>query len=89
MLKVLEENQFKKDKKKLKGKQILQKELIEVTYLLKNSIPLQRKHCDHVLKGKFKGYRECHITPDWLLVYKITPTHLYLSRTGKHSNIFA
>ena len=88
MLKVSESTRYKKDKKKLKGKLILQKELIKVTKLLKKGIPLQIKYCDHKLRGKFEGYRECHIAPDCLLVYKKTHTHLDLVRIESHSNLF-
>ena len=48
------------------------------------------KHRDHALKGEWLGFRECHITPDWLLVYKIINDELILTlaRTGNHSDLF-
>ena len=51
---------------------------------------LPREYLDHELQGKYKGYRECHIEPDWLLLYKITESVLVLSlvRTGSHSRLF-
>lgn len=51
---------------------------------------LQIKHRDHALKGKFSGYRECHIQPDWLLIYKKDEDQkiLKLARTGTHSDLF-
>jgi len=51
---------------------------------------LDVKHNDHPLKGKYVGCRECHITPDWLLIYKISSNaiYLFLTRTGTHSDLF-
>lgn len=51
---------------------------------------LNEIYLDHPLKGDYKGCRECHITPDWLLVYKISDNELilYLTRTGTHSDLF-
>ncbi|HIU56772.1 MAG TPA: type II toxin-antitoxin system YafQ family toxin [Candidatus Ornithomonoglobus merdipullorum] len=51
---------------------------------------LDEKYRDHVLSGNYQGLRECHITPDWLLIYKIEDNELilYLSRTGTHSDLF-
>jgi mRNA interferase YafQ len=45
---------------------------------------------DHALKGRYKGCRECHITPDWLLIYEISDNflYLYLTRTGTHADLF-
>lgn len=52
--------------------------------------PLPEKYKDHNLAGNYKGCRECHITPDWLLIYEISDSEviLYLTRTGTHSNLF-
>ncbi len=52
--------------------------------------PLEEKYRDHFLKGNYNGYRECHIEPDWLLIYKIDNEKglLYLVRTGSHSDLF-
>ena len=51
---------------------------------------LDERHKDHPLKGGYTGCRECHITPDWLLVYEITSRELilYLTRTGTHGDLF-
>lgn len=43
---------------------------------------------DHLLKGEWKGWRECHIQPDWLLIYKTSDTELLLARTGTHADLF-
>ena len=43
---------------------------------------------DHPLKGDWKGYRDCHIEPDWVLIYKLTDDELRLARTGTHTDLF-
>jgi mRNA interferase YafQ len=50
--------------------------------------PLGKKHRNHKLKGEFVGYWECHITPDWLLIYKKDKENIYFARTGTHSDLF-
>lgn len=81
---------FKKDYKTAikRGYDILL--LLEVIGILANGDPLPEKYQDHALKGKYIGYRECHITPDWLLIYKIEESLLILAltRTGTHSDLF-
>lgn len=49
---------------------------------------LESKHRDHQLSGNWKGHRDCHIEPDWLLIYRITNDDLHLERTGSHSDLF-
>ncbi len=64
--------------------------LKEVIDMLARGDILPEKYKDHTLKGNYKGYRECHITPDWLLVYKVYEDSLILAltRTGTHSDLF-
>ena len=64
--------------------------LTEVIKKLAAGEKLEEKHQDHPLKGNYNGCRECHITPDWLLIYKISKVKLilYLTRTGTHSDLF-
>lgn len=50
--------------------------------------PLPSKNKDHPLSGNFIGNRECHISPDWLLIYRIIGNELYLVRTGTHADLF-
>ena len=50
--------------------------------------PLPQQNKDHNLTGEYTGCRECHIQPDWLLIYRQTETDLYLVRTGTHSDLF-
>lgn len=83
-------NQFKKDLKVSK-KRNLDIDLLEsIVEKLANGEELEPKFKDHSLTGNYKGYRECHINPDWLLIYKIQDDILVLTlqRTGRHSDLF-
>ena len=66
------------------------KKLTDVIKLLANGIALPPENKDHELKGNFSGKRECHIEPDWLLIYEYEDSDLilYLIATGSHSNLF-
>jgi mRNA interferase YafQ len=59
-----------------------------VVNLILTETPLPPKLRDHVLLGKYIGLRECHIEPDWLLIYKLTPGEALFERTGTHSDLF-
>lgn len=81
---------FQKDLKKVQkqGKDISL--IANVINMLANEETLPEKYKDHQLKGNFVGCRECHITPDWLLIYEYDneELYLYLTRTGSHSELF-
>ena len=62
--------------------------LREVITLLIEGRPLPPRLQDHPLSGEWKHFRDCHIEPDWLLIYKIDGEHLHLTRTGSHSDLF-
>ena len=83
-------NQFKKDLKlaKKQGKDL--DKLFEVINILANGEKLDTKFKDHDLSGSYKGTRECHIEPDWLLIYEIDNNTLVLMlyRLGTHSELF-
>ena len=80
--------QFKKDFK-LAMKRGLKIELLEdVIAALAMGETLPEKHKDHALTGNWVGHRECHVLPDWLLIYYQTDTELYLYRTGTHADLF-
>lgn len=83
-------SQFKKDLKLAKKQHKNLDELFEVIDDLANDVTLDPKYKDHSLTGNFISYRECHIEPDWLLVYKKDADILVLLlyRVGSHSNIF-
>ncbi len=50
--------------------------------------PLSLTYRDHPLRGDYVGYRECHLEPDWLLIYRIEGEYLVLARTGRHNDLF-
>lgn len=81
-------NSFKKDIElaRKRGKDL--NKLKEVICLLATGKELEQKYKDHVLIGKYKGRRECHISSDWLLVYKKENNIIVLERTGTHSDLF-
>ena len=84
-------SQFKKDLKKVKKQGKNKSKLDAIIHLLQKEMVLPTKYRDHELIGNWKGYRECHIAPDWLLVYKIHHKQvklLRLARTGSHSELF-
>lgn len=90
MLDVVLSNRFKKDLK-LAIKRGYKIELLEtVVDRLAAGEALDEKYKDHLLTGDYGGFRECHITPDWLLIYQINENELvlFLSRTGTHSDLF-
>jgi len=90
MLKIAFTKQYLKDLELMKRRNLPKSELDEVVKLLSKGSSLLPKHKDHPLKGNYKDYRECHIRPDWLLIYKIEKQilTLVLVRTGTHSDLF-
>ncbi|MEE8357611.1 MAG: type II toxin-antitoxin system YafQ family toxin [Anaerolineales bacterium] len=81
-------SQFKKDVK-LMGKR--GKKFAEFKGLIRriaDGETLEAKYRDHILVGQYEGTRECHIEPDWLLIYELTESELVLIRTGTHSDLF-
>ena len=81
---------FKKDYKRAGKRGLNLKLLKEIVALLSMGEPLPLKNRDHELTGGWAGYRECHIQPDWLLIYRIEDDVLVLTltRTGTHSDLF-
>jgi mRNA interferase YafQ len=90
MLKIRYSSRFKKDYKAIVKRDYNVKHLEEVLNLLVQEKALPQKYLDHPLVGDYADHRECHITPDWLLIYKIEKEILILSltRTGTHSDLF-
>ncbi len=80
--------QFKKDIKRQLRQGKDQTKLIEIVQIILTGRALPLKHRDHLLKGGWKGRRDCHIEPDWILIYRITKDELRLERTGTHSDLF-
>ena len=85
-------SQYKKDLKLARKRNLPEEELNSVVFNLANDVPLDPRFRDHELSSQFKGFRECHIRPDWLLLYRKTENGelqiLELARTGTHSDIF-
>lgn len=90
MLELIVTSQFEKDLKRVhnQGKDL--NLLQNVLQMLLDENELDVKYRDHALTGNYAGFRECHIQPDWLLVYMINHNELILtaSRTGSHSDLF-
>jgi len=88
--KIRRTSQFKKDYKSIVKQNLDVSLLEEVVTLLVGGKPLPEKYNDHPLTGNLKGYRECHIKPDWLLIYLVEEAVLVLTltRTGSHSDLF-
>ena len=91
MYKITTTKKYEKDLKRI----VFQPDLIDeidtvVSLLSANDTPLPKKYKDHGLQGQYAAYRECHIRPDWLFVYKKEKTDLILIlvRTGTHSQLF-
>jgi mRNA interferase YafQ len=82
-------NQFKRDVRRMKRRHKAMHKLKSVIDTLSQDIPLEPRFKDHSLIGKYKGRRECHIQPDWLLIYQLEGDHhITLERTGTHSDLF-
>ncbi|MBQ1462251.1 MAG: type II toxin-antitoxin system YafQ family toxin [Selenomonas sp.] len=83
-------NRFLKDLKLAKKRKLNTNLLRDVIEKLRTGQKLDNKYHDHQLSGDYANYRECHIQPDWLLVYKIEMgiMTLTLMRTGTHSDLF-
>lgn len=81
---------FKKDFKRIKKRGYDISRLEKIVELLANEVPLPEQFKDHNLSGNHNGFRECHIVPDWLLIYQVNNNELVLvlSRTGSHSDLF-
>jgi len=88
MLTVVYRNKFKKNLDLLikRGKDPEKIKLVIIA--LVNEQPLDPKQKDHPLTGNYKGFRDCHIEPDWVMIYRIKEDKLYLERTGTHSDLF-
>ena len=81
---------FKKDFKRIKKRGYDISRLEKIVELLANEVSLPEQFKDHNLSGNYNGFRECHIAPDWLLIYQVNNNELVLvlSRTGSHSDLF-
>ena len=88
MLEVRVTTRFKREVKKAARQQKEMPRLGAVVDLLQAEKPLPERNLDHALTGNYVGHRECLLSPDWLLIYKIESGTLILVRTGSHSELF-
>lgn len=89
MREILQTNRFKRDWKRMKKRGAQSSRLSSLLSLLVEDAPLPASYRPHKLSGEWSGYWECHIQPDWLLVYDLDdPGALTLVATGTHSDLF-
>jgi len=90
LLELKKTSQFRKDLKRVVKRRLNTDLLDEIIQTLRERKPLDPKYRDHALTGDYAGFRECHIQPDWLLIYMVDGKNLILtaSRTGTHSDLF-
>jgi mRNA interferase YafQ len=88
MFDILRTSQFKRDTKRAKKRGQDTDRLKTVIVLLAQGRTVPAAYRDHPLKGVYKDCRECHVEPDWLLIYRIEANVLQLIRTGSHSDLF-
>lgn len=88
MLNPVYEKRFKKEVEKAKKRGKDMGKLIIAINMLIEEKPLPAKYRNHKLKGEYSEYWECHVEPDWLLVYQIIKKDIYFARTGSHSDLF-
>jgi len=82
--------QFKKDYKRCQKRGYIMQKLIDVMNDLENEVTLAPQLKEHPLQGEYAGSLECHLNPDWLLIYEIDDEikEVYFARTGTHSDLF-
>lgn len=88
MLKPEYTTKFKKDLKMVEKRKLDIEELKDIIRKLCNEETLPPKNKDHNLSGQWAGCRECHIAPDWLLIYQVGKGMIVFERTGSHSDLF-
>jgi mRNA interferase YafQ len=79
---------FRKDYKRLQKRGFEIRRLKRVIEALARGQKMEDRYRDHPLRGNYEGWRECHIAPDWLLIYILTDEELSLARTGTHADLF-
>ena len=79
---------FEKAVKRAKKRGYDMSKLADIVRLLESGPLVEKRYKDHLLKGNYAGFRECHIAPDWLLIYLLTEDEVTLTDTGTHSDLF-
>lgn len=88
MLEVVYSSRFKRDLRQCAKRQLDLTKLQTVIDTLRAPATLPAQNRDHDLTGNYSGFRECHVSPDWLLIYRVDGNALLLARTGSHSDLF-
>ena len=88
MLTLVRSSRFKRDIRRARARGKDLSKLRELLASLREREPRSARHRDHPLRGICKGYREAHIEPDWLVIYRVKGDELHLVRTGTHSDLF-
>ncbi|BDS06813.1 hypothetical protein NT6N_18530 [Oceaniferula spumae] len=88
MMRIVQPSLFKKDVKRMRkrGKDLEKLKVVIQHLVAGDTLPVRNK--DHALSGNWAGWRDCHIEPDWLLLYQVTEEALILGRTGTHADLF-
>lgn len=85
---IVRAGRFKGDYKRMKRRGKDMSMVLRLMTMLADEEPLEPKHRDHPLVGNYVGRRECHVEPDWLLIYKLESGVIIFERTGTHSDLF-
>lgn len=90
MYEIRASTKFRRDVRRCKRQRKDMQLLKDIDTLLVAGRPLPQKNKDHILIGNWRGHRECHIAPDWLLIYKVNEDEKVIEyvRTGSHSELF-
>lgn len=88
MLVVVRTAAFKRDMKRMVKRNKNLGKLKAILHLLAEETPLPAGYRDHALQGDWKGFRDLHVEPDWLLLYRVQNGELQLARTGSHADLF-
>ncbi len=88
MRKIVQTNLFKRDYKRLKKRRVSEEKFISTLQYLVSDTVLPKKYKSHKLVWEYLWYWECHIEPDWLLIYELIDNEIILRRTGSHSDLF-
>ena len=89
MLEIVYSSRFKRDLRQCAKRQLDLTRLQTVIDTLRMPAALPAQNRDHDLTGNYSGFRECHVSPDWLLIYRVDGNALLLARTGSHSDLFS
>lgn len=87
-LTIRQATKFRRDVKRLKRQGVDLAPLQAVIVILAAAEPLGERYRDHALIGNWRGFHECHLQPDWLLIYRVEGDELQLARTGSHAELF-